>query len=85
MKKKSATTASKALSAAALDAKEDAGVDLCSELYLGAARRPGRDVQRVNVDFPVQLLQEIDRQARRLGVTRQAFIKVRIADSLGHS
>jgi hypothetical protein len=85
MKKKSATTASKGLSAAALDAKHDAGVDLSAHLDLGSARRPGRDVQRVNVDFPVQLLQEIDRQARRLGVTRQAFIKVRIADSLGHS
>ena len=39
-------------------------------------------VGRVNVDFPVELLQEIDRRARRLGVTRQAFIKVRMADSL---
>jgi hypothetical protein len=52
---------------------------------LAAAKRPGRDVQRVNVDFPVQLLLEIDRQARRLGVTRQAFIKIRIADSLHRS
>jgi hypothetical protein len=85
MKKKSATVASKALTAAALDAKHDAGVDLSAHVDLAAARRPGREVQRVNVDFPVQLLQEIDRQARRLGVTRQAFIKVRIADSLEHS
>lgn len=85
MKRKSATATSKALTAAAQDAKHDAGVDLSAHLDLGAARRPGRDVQRVNVDFPVQLLQEIDRQARRLGVTRQAFIKVRIADSLDHS
>lgn len=42
---------------------------------LGKAVRPGRAVQRVNVDFPVDLLREIDREARRLGVTRQAFIK----------
>jgi metal-responsive CopG/Arc/MetJ family transcriptional regulator len=46
------------------------------------ARRPGRQVQRVNVDFPVDLLREIDQEARRLGVTRQAFIKIRLADSL---
>ena len=46
------------------------------------AVRPGRAVQRVNVDFPVDLLREIDQEARRLGVTRQAFIKVRLADSL---
>ena len=44
--------------------------------------RPGRAVQRVNVDFPVDLLREIDQEARRLGVTRQAFIKVRLADAL---
>ena len=42
----------------------------------------GRAIQRVNVDFPVDLLREIDQEARRLGVTRQAFIKVRLADSL---
>ncbi|HKB09550.1 MAG TPA: hypothetical protein VKD69_02810 [Vicinamibacterales bacterium] len=46
------------------------------------ARRPGRQVQRVNVDFPVDLLRAIDAEARRLGVTRQAFIKIRIADTL---
>jgi hypothetical protein len=82
MKKKSAIRASKVLSAGALDALHDAGVDLSAHLDLAAARRPGRAVQRVNVDFPVDLLQEIDRRARRLGVTRQAFIKIRIADSL---
>jgi hypothetical protein len=46
------------------------------------AIRPGRAVQRVNVDFPLDLLREIDQEARRLGVTRQAFIKVRLADAL---
>ena len=46
-------------------------------LDLARAVRPGRAVQRVNVDFPVDLLREIDQEARRLGVTRQAFIKVR--------
>jgi hypothetical protein len=45
-------------------------------------RRPGREVQRVNVDFPVDLLRSIDREARRIGVTRQAFIKLRMSDAL---
>jgi metal-responsive CopG/Arc/MetJ family transcriptional regulator len=52
---------------------------------LARAVRPGRAVQRVNVDFPVDLLREIDQEARRLGVTRQAFIKVRMADALAKS
>ena len=55
---------------------------LSSHMDLAKAVRPGRAVQRVNVDFPVDLLREIDQEARRLGVTRQAFIKVRLADSL---
>ena len=82
MKKKRAIRALKVPSAGALDTLHDAGVDLSAHLDLAGARRPGRTVQRVNVDFPVDLLQEIDRRARRLGVTRQAFIKIRIADSL---
>lgn len=82
MKRKQRISKSEAVSAAALDVLHDAGVNLSAHLDLTQARRPGRSVQRVNVDFPVDLLREIDRQARRLGVTRQAFIKIRIADSL---
>jgi hypothetical protein len=82
MKKKQRTSKTKALSAAELDAMHDASVDLSSHLDLARALRPGRAVQRVNVDFPVDLLREIDQEARRLGVTRQALIKVRLADAL---
>ena len=82
MKKKQRTSRTRAVSAAELDAMHDAGADLSAHMDLARAVRPGRAVQRVNVDFPVDLLREIDQEARRLGVTRQAFIKVRLADSL---
>ena len=82
MKKEQRTSRTKALSATKLDAMHDAGADLSGHLDLAKAVRPGRVVQRVNVDFPVDLLREIDQEARRLGVTRQAFIKVRLADAL---
>jgi hypothetical protein len=82
MQKKRNISRTRARSAADLDAMHDAGVDLSAHMDLGKAGRPGRAVQRVNVDFPVDLLREIDQEARRLGVTRQAFIKVRLADSL---
>jgi hypothetical protein len=85
MKKKRRASKTKALSGAQLDALHDAGVDLSAHMDLGKAVRPARAVQRVNVDFPVDLLREIDQEARRLGVTRQAFIKVRLADSLAKS
>jgi len=80
--KKKTRTSTKRVSAATLDVMHDASVDLSAHMDLTKATRPGRAVQRVNVDFPVDLLREIDQEARRLGVTRQAFIKIRIADSL---
>ena len=82
MKKNQRTSKTGPLSAAELDAMHDAGGDLSPHMDLAKAVRPGRAVQRVNVDFPVDLLREIDQEARRLGVTRQAFIKVRLADAL---
>lgn len=82
MKKELRTSRTKARSAAALDKMHEAGVDLSAHLDRSKAARPGRAVQRVNVDFPADLLREIDQEARRLGVTRQAFIKIRLADSL---
>jgi len=81
-RKKRATSPTKALSAARLDEMHDAGEALIAHLDVTKASRPGRPVQRVNVDFPVDMLQAIDREARRVGVTRQAFIKLRLADTL---
>ena len=64
------------------DALADSGADMTAYVDWSKARRPGREVQRVNVDFPVDLLRAIDREARRVGVTRQAFIKLRLSDAL---
>jgi hypothetical protein len=85
MKKKTRISTRRTTSAAALDAMHDAGVDLSGHMAMTKATRPGRVMQRVNVDFPADLLREIDQEARRLGVTRQAFIKIRMADSLQQS
>jgi len=81
-KKKRATSPIKALSAARLDEMHDVGEDLTAHLDFKRATRPGRVVQRVNVGFPIDLLRAIDREAKRVGVTRQAFIKLRLADTL---
>jgi hypothetical protein len=64
---------------------DDPAGDMTPYLDLSKTRRPGREVQRVNVDFPVDLLRSIDREARRIGVTRQAFIKLRMSDTLVHT
>ncbi len=83
-RKKRSTSESKALTAEQLDSLHDAGGDMTPYLDYARARRPGREVQRVNVDFPVDLLKAIDQEAKRIGVTRQAFIKLRLADTLEH-
>ena len=47
-----------------------------------AAMQARRGTQRVNVDFPVAFLRDIDAEAARLCITRQAFIKLRMADAI---
>lgn len=64
------------------DAKFDRGEDVTDLLDLSKAKRPGEEQRRVNVDFPAWMIESLDREARRLGVTRQSIIKVWIADRL---
>jgi hypothetical protein len=54
-------------------------------LDTGAARRPNQDTKRVNVDFPVWMIASLDKEARRLGVTRQSIIKMWLAERLEES
>ena len=49
---------------------------------IAAARRPNREQRRVNVDFPAWMVESLDQEARRLGVTRQSILKVWIAERL---
>jgi hypothetical protein len=64
------------------DKKFDNGEEIIQELDLAKANRPGRASKRVNVDFPVWMIQLLDRESKRLGITRQAIIKFWIADKL---
>jgi hypothetical protein len=65
-----------------LDRKFDAGEDISKYLDMTKARRPAQEQKRVNVDFPVWMVQLLDREARRLGVPRQSIIKVWVAERL---
>lgn len=75
----------KTVTAESLDRTFDAGRDVTAALDLSRARRPGRQQRRVNVDFPVWMIESLDAEAGRLGVTRQSVIKVWIAERLGLS
>jgi hypothetical protein len=66
-----------------LDKRFDEGVeDVIDDFDLSQAIRPNREPKRVNVDFPVWMVESLDREAHRLGVTRQSIIKVWIAERL---
>ena len=65
-----------------LDKKFDAGEDISGYLDVAKARRPQQDQKRVNVDFPLWMIQQLDKEAKRLGVPRQSIIKVWVAERL---
>jgi hypothetical protein len=60
----------------------NSGMDVTSMLDLSKARRPLQEQKRVNVDFPTWMIESLDREASRLGVTRQSIIKVWLAERL---
>ena len=61
----------------------ESGEEITEYLDTLAARRPNQQIKRVNVDFPAWMVESLDREARRLGVTRQSVIKVWLAQKLG--
>lgn len=72
----------KTISAAEFDRRFDDGEDLSDYIDWSTARRPNLEPKRVNVDFPTWMVNGLDREARRLGITRQALIKTWIAEKL---
>ncbi len=70
------------MKAKSFDAKFDKGEDVTGALDLSKARRPRQEQRRVNVDFPAWMIESLDREAGRLGVTRQSVIKVWLAERL---
>ena len=68
--------------ASSFDKKFDSGKDILDDLDLKTARRPNQEQRRVNVDFPTWMIESLDREASRLGVTRQSVIKVWLAERL---
>ncbi len=70
------------MKAKSLDRKFDEGKDITAELDLSKIKRPNQEQRRVNVDFPTWVIESLDKEASRLGVTRQSIIKVWLAERL---
>ena len=68
----------KIISAEEFDKKFDDGEDVSEYVDWDAATKT------VNVDFPIWMIRELDKEATRIGIARQALIKTWIDDHLKH-
>lgn len=75
----------KTITAEEFDRRFDDGEDISDYIDWSTVRRPGLELKRVNVDFPAWVVTGLDREAKRLGVTRQSLIKMWIAEKLPKS
>jgi hypothetical protein len=73
------------MKAKAFDQKFESDRDIIDDLDLEKASRPRLTARRVNVDFPNWMIDELDKEAKRLGVTRQSVIKVWLSERLEQS
>jgi macrodomain Ter protein organizer (MatP/YcbG family) len=62
------------------DAAFERGEDITKYLDKTKARRVNAELKRVNIDFPVWVIESLDKEARRLGITRQSLVKMWIAE-----
>jgi macrodomain Ter protein organizer (MatP/YcbG family) len=75
----------KTITAKEFDKKFDDGEDISEYLDFSKATRPNAlntDTKKVNVDFPQWVIESLDKEAKKIGVTRQSIIKVWIAERL---
>ena len=70
------------MKADAFDRKFESDQDIIDDLDLEKASRPRLNVRHANVDFPGWMVDELDRQAKRLDVTCQSIIKVWLSERL---
>ena len=64
------------------DRRFDHGQSIIEVLDVAAARCQRHEQKRVNVDLPLKMVEQLDQEANRLGVTRQSIIKVWLAERL---
>ncbi len=76
-------TARETITTEKFDEMFDNGEDISAYVDWSKARRPNQEARRVNVDFPAWMVRDLDKEAGRLGVTRQSLIKMWIAEKLG--
>ena len=61
---------------------DDNKEDIIDNLNLSTKRRINQEQKRINVDFPSWVVESLDKEAARIGVTRQSIIKVWLVERL---
>jgi len=79
----------KPISTEEFDRKFEAGEDISGHLDLSSVQafEPGEarlnlEIKKVNLDMPQWMIDQLDRESERIGVTRQSIIKMWLADRL---
>ena len=66
-----------------LDRKfDDNEEDILRHFDVTSAKRPNLKQKRINVDFPEWVIDSLDQEASRIGVTRQSIIKMWLVERL---
>lgn len=68
--------------ASKFDEKFDDGESIIEYLDLSKARRPAEEQKRISMEIPVWMVEKLDREAKKLGITRDAIIKMWLAEHL---
>ena len=72
----------KPITAEEFDRKFDDGEDVSKYVDWDSGRVVPPAIQRVNIDVPIPMVQALDKEATRIGVTRTALIKMWLAQHL---
>jgi len=72
----------KYITAEEFDEKFDAGEDISQYLEIDKARRPDLEQKKISLSLPNWMISGIDKEARKMGVSRQALMKIWINEKL---
>ncbi len=64
------------------DKKFDKNEEILSHLDLSDSKRPGLAAKSIRIDFPMWMIERLDREAKKLGISRQAVVKLWLSDRL---
>jgi hypothetical protein len=70
------------MKASEFDRLFEAGESTVDYLDKTQMKRPGLEQRRITVDFPVWMVHQLDKEATRLGITRQSIIKMWISEKI---